>query len=68
MGSNVTEIEDAIEQLPDQQIDQLAIWFDSFRQRRSQRLTADQWLQSARGSAIPGALTDEIMSLTRGEE
>lgn len=33
-----------------------------------ERLTMQAWLERARGGALPGVSTDEIMRMTRGEE
>jgi cytochrome c553 len=66
--SNITEIEAAIEKLPDPQVEQLAHWLETLRQRRAKRPPVESWLQRARGAAIPGARTKDVMALTRGEE
>ena len=66
--SNITEIEAAIENLPDVQVDQLARWLETLRQRRTTLPPVESWLQRARGAAIPGARTNDVLSLTRGEE
>jgi len=66
--SNVAEIEAAIEKLPVTQVDQLAHWFEAFRQKRATPPPVESWLQRARGAAIPGVKTHDVMKLTRGEE
>lgn len=66
--SNVAEIEAAIEKLPGMQVDQLAHWFENFRQRRATPPPVENWLQRARGAALPGVKTQDVMALTRGEE
>jgi hypothetical protein len=66
--STITEIESAIEQLPAQQVDELAAWLDRHRAARSAPSQLENWLARARGAAKPGATTAQIMSLTRGEE
>lgn len=66
--SNVAEIEAAIEKLPVPQVDQLARWLETFRQRRATLPPVESWLQQARGAAVPGVKTQEVMKLTRGEE
>jgi hypothetical protein len=66
--SSLAEIEAAIEVLPDPQVDQLARWLETLRQRRATPLPVERWLQRARGAALPGVRTQELMALTRGEE
>ena len=66
--SSVAEIEAAIEKLPARQVNQLATWFESFRQRRPNASTVQNWLNSARGKAKPGSETLQIQKLTRSEE
>jgi hypothetical protein len=66
--STVSEIEQAIEKLPVPQVDELACWFETFRQRRTPTQTAEKWLEAARGAATTRLTTAEIMSLTRAEE
>ncbi|MBM3882774.1 MAG: hypothetical protein FJ387_24135 [Verrucomicrobia bacterium] len=66
--SNVAEIEAAIERLPGPQVDQLARWLEAFRQRRATPPPVESWLQHARGAALPGVKTQDLMKLTRGEE
>jgi len=65
--SSIAEIEAAIENLPGLQVDELARWLETFRQRRVPRLPVESWLQRARGAARPGVRTDEVMALTRDE-
>ena len=66
--SNVAEIEAAIKKLPAQQVDQLAHWLETFRQRHAATPPVETWLQQARGAALPGLRTHEVMAMTRGEE
>jgi len=66
--SSIAEIEAAIEKLPAQQVNQLATWFESFRQRRPSDAVIQNWLNSARGKATPGSETLQIQKLTRSEE
>lgn len=66
--SNVAEIEAAIEKLPRTQVDQLARWIEEFRQQRATPPPVESWLQHARGAAIPGMKTQDVMKLTRGEQ
>ena len=64
----VAEIEAAIENLPAQQVEELAIWLEEYRARRAEPLPAEAWLKQARGAARPGVTTAEVMALTRGDE
>ena len=66
--SNIAEIEAAIENLPDPQVDQLARWLETLRQRRTTPPPVNSWLARARGTALPGMSTKDVMALTRGEE
>jgi hypothetical protein len=66
--STIAEIEAAIENLPGPQVDELARWLEALRLRRAAPPAADAWLERARGAALPGATTANVMSLTRGEE
>ncbi len=66
--SNVAEIEAAIEQLPITQVDQLVRWLEDYRRRRAAPAPVENWLLHARGAAIPGMKTKDVMRLTRGEE
>ncbi len=66
--SNIAEIEAAIERLPEPQVTQLARWFEAFRQRHAAPPPVETWLRQARGSAIPGTNTQDILALTRGGE
>lgn len=66
--STITEIENAIEKLPPQQLDELAFWLDEFRKMRATSVSVESWLQRARGAARPGSTTSNVMTLTRGEE
>ena len=65
--SNVAEIEAAIQRLPLTEIEKVAEWLTTYRAQRSNRPTAEAWLERASGAARPGATTAEVMSLTRGE-
>lgn len=65
---NIAEIEAAIENLSDPQVDELARWLETLRQRRMNPPPVESWLKRARGAAIPGARTEDVMNLTRGEE
>ena len=66
--SSVAEIEAAIEKLPIPQVDQLASWLADFCRQRTSPPSVESWLQRARGAAINGVETQEIMRFTRGEE
>lgn len=65
--SSVAEIEAAIEKLPASQVNQLASWFEDFCQRRDSSASVESWLHRARGAALAGANTDEILNLSRAE-
>jgi len=67
MGT-IVEIETAIEHLPTSQLDELAAWLEEHRAHRRAQKTAETWLKQARGAARPGVTTDEVMSMTRGDE
>ena len=66
--STIVEIENAIEQLPAPQVEELAGWLDTLRARRAAPLQVEGWLRRARGAAVPGETTAKVMALTRGEE
>jgi hypothetical protein len=66
--STITEIEAAIERLPEPQVEELAAWLETFRIRRSMPPTVESWLSRAVGAAKPGVTTADVMELTRGEE
>ena len=66
--STITEIESAIERLPEPQVDELAIWLEAHRAQRVASLPAEAWLNRARGAARPDVTTDDVMTLTRGDE
>jgi hypothetical protein len=66
--SSIAEIEDAIQNLPASQIDELAGWLETFRLRRAKAQPIERWLERARGAALPGETTARIMALTRGEK
>ncbi|MFN0051776.1 MAG: hypothetical protein ACKV0T_06275 [Planctomycetales bacterium] len=66
--STIAEIEAAIEHLPPEQVEELAIWLETHRARRAAPSPADTWLTRARGAARAGVTTAEVMALTRGDE
>ena len=66
--STITEIEAAIERLPEPQVDELAAWLEKFRAWRTAPLPVETWLKRAVGAARPGVTTADVMALTRGEE
>jgi hypothetical protein len=66
--SNVAEIEAAIEKLPVPQVQKLADWFEGFLQRRLPGSDVENWLKYAKGAAVSGVRTEEVMNLTRSEE
>ena len=66
--STLTEIEAAIERLPTSQMDELALWLEMLRARRATPPQVENWLARARGAAVPGVTTANVLSLTRDEE
>ena len=66
--STITEIEAAIERLPEPQVDELAAWLETLRVRRTNPPPVESWLSGAVGAAKPGVTTADVMALTRGEE
>lgn len=66
--STITEIEEAIERLPEPQVAELAQWLEAHRARRATPRPVNTWLNSARGVARPGVTTAEVMHQTRGDE
>jgi hypothetical protein len=66
--SSLTEIESAIEKLPAPQVEELAGWLETLRLKRATPPPVENWLQRARGAALPGETTARMTSLTRGEE
>ncbi|HUR45716.1 MAG TPA: hypothetical protein VMZ27_07555 [Candidatus Saccharimonadales bacterium] len=66
--SSIAEIESAIEKLPAPQVEELAGWLEMLRAKRATLPAIESWLQSARGAAVPGKTTANVMALTRGEE
>ena len=65
--SSILEIEAAIEKLPGSQVDELAIWLEAHRSRRGQVAPVDGWFERARGAAIAGVTTADVLAITRGE-
>lgn len=63
--STVAEIEAAIKKLPASEIEELAGWLEAFRQRQSAPATVEAWLDKARGRAVQGVTTAQVMALTR---
>ena len=66
--SSVAEIEDAIENLPTHQVDELARWLETLRARRASSPSVENWLTKARGVALKNTTTAQVMNLTRAEE
>ncbi len=66
--SSIAEIEEAIEELPAPQVEELAGWLERLRAKRAKPPQVDAWLQHACGAALPGMKTEDVMALTRGEE
>ena len=66
--SSIAEIESAIEKLPTRQVEELAGWLEALRVKRATPPPVESWLQRARGAALAGETTAQVMALTRGEE
>ena len=66
--STIAEIESAIANLSPPQVEELAAWLEAMRVRRATPPRVESWLERARGVALPGARTADIMALTRGED
>lgn len=66
--STLREIEAAIEQLPEHQVDELCSWLRELRGRQISLVSVEQWLQRARGVGRPGVTTEQVLAVTRGEE
>jgi hypothetical protein len=66
--STITEIEAAIERLPEPQVDELAAWLETLRKQRTPLPPVESWLNRAVGAAKPGVTTADVIALTRGEE
>jgi hypothetical protein len=66
--SSIAEIEAAIENLSLPQVDELAAWLEMLRLRRATPAPVENWLAHARGAAVPGMTTANVMALTRGDE
>jgi len=65
--STIAEIEAAIENLAAPQVDELSRWLEAFRARPAKPLSAESWLERARGAARPRVTTANVMALTRSE-
>lgn len=70
--STLAEIQAAVEELPRAQQEELYAYIgtrlESLPRRGLSREEFNEWLKTARGAAIPGITTDQIMAMTRGEE
>lgn len=66
--STIAEIESAIERLPADDVEALAVWLEALRRRGVTKPVAEAWLNQARGAARPGLSTADVMRITRGEE
>jgi hypothetical protein len=66
--STVGEIEAAIESLPMPEVEELALWLETYRARGATPSAAETWLKQAEGAARPSVTTAEVMALTRGDE
>ncbi|HKV41053.1 MAG TPA: transcriptional regulator [Blastocatellia bacterium] len=65
---SIVEIEKAIENLPAPELEELTLWLEAYRARRTAPAQVDAWFNCARGAARAGVTTDELMKLTRGDE
>jgi cytochrome c553 len=65
--NTITEIESAIERLPEPEVAELAAWLERHRQQRGAQPPAAEWLDRVRGAARPGVTTDDVMAWTRAE-
>lgn len=65
--TKLLEIEAAITRLPHDQVEQLASWLHDHLKKGQPNADFDGWLNRARGAALPGARTDEILAESRGE-
>jgi hypothetical protein len=65
--NTISEIERAIESLPDPQVAELAAWLEQLRARRAVLSPADKWLEKARGAVRPGVTTKDVQALAREE-
>ena len=66
--STIAEIESAIERLPAKEVEALAVWLETVRNRGVAKPAVEAWLNQARGAAQPGVSTADVMALTRGDE
>ena len=66
--STLPEIEAAIRQLPEQQVEELSKWLEQLRVKQVAPVQIDAWLKTATGAALSGVTTDAIMATTRGDE
>lgn len=66
--STISEIESAIERLPEKDVEALTLWLESRRKRGVTKSVAEAWLNQARGAARPGMSTADVMALTRSDE
>ena len=66
--NTISEIESAIEKLPVSQVEEIAIWIDARLSKPPIDSAAEEWLQRARGAALPGTTTASVLVLSRGEE
>lgn len=65
--STIGEIKAAIETLPHEEVVKLADWLNTLPYPPTTP-PIQAWLQKARGAAIPGLKTDEVMFLSRNDE
>ncbi|MDP1799557.1 MAG: hypothetical protein Q8K78_18815 [Planctomycetaceae bacterium] len=65
--NTIVEIETAIERLPPSEVAELAVWLEEFCRQRIPTTPVEAWLSQARGAALPGVTTEDVMALTRDE-
>lgn len=70
--STLAEIESAVDQLPPAQQRELYEFLGARLEARPKKLRSPEefeaWLKTARGVSVSGMTTDEMMTMTRGEE
>lgn len=64
--SSLQEIEAAIAQLPESEVEELLKWLAQ-RSPRKELSDAEEWLRRARGAASEGVTTEGILKITRSE-
>jgi len=65
--STLQEIESAIANLPVPEVDELVTWLRRHHSERGLPPKLDVWLEQAKGAALPGVTTADVMAITRSE-